>query len=121
MKIYWVETEDHDEDWFIVAATSQEAEIFHEGAEGYDPGDARANLVVPIPESLDAETGWPSDELLEACGGKWLRRETPRVVEFGGRRFCEGLLEHEICQLRDDVFESQGQGRPNKTERREKN
>ncbi len=121
MNLYWVETDDHDEDWFIVGETRLEAEHFHEGAEGYDPGDAQATLVVPVPKEQDAETGWPSEGLIEACGGKWLREETPRVVEIAGRRFCEGLLEHEICQLSDDVFESHGQGRPNKTERRTKN
>ena len=30
MKLYWVTTEDHDEDWFIVASSSDEAARCHE-------------------------------------------------------------------------------------------
>ena len=29
MKFYWVTTEDHDEDWFIVASSAEEASEFH--------------------------------------------------------------------------------------------
>ena len=40
MNLYWVETDDHDEDWFIVAGSSEAAEKWFELAEGYDPSDA---------------------------------------------------------------------------------
>ena len=42
MKLYWVTTEDHDEDWFIVASSPEEASKYHEDMEGYVPGDADA-------------------------------------------------------------------------------
>ncbi len=117
MHLYWVETEDHHEDWFVVARSARRAARWHEKAEGYDDGDAVATLVVPIPGNLEAPEGWPSYELLEACGGRFLRSETPRVVEIEGGRFVEGYLEHEIRQRLDERFEALGQGRPNQTKR----
>ena len=119
MNLYWVETADRAEDWFVVARSKRGAARWHEKSEGYDSGDAVATLVLRIPNELDAsETGWPSDGLLEACGAQFHRSETPRVVEIGGARFVEGYLEHEILQLDDEKWEALGQGRPNKTARR---
>ena len=118
MNLYWVETADRAEDWFVVARSKRSAARWHEGAEGYDPGDAVATLVLRIPSGLEASEGWPSQELLEACGAQFHRRETPRVVEIQGTPFVEGYLEYEILQLDDEKFEALGKGRPNRTNRR---
>lgn len=118
MKLYWVETADGAEDWFVVARSARGAARWHERAEGYEVGDAFATLVVRIPRELEAPEGWPSDDLLEACGARIERNETPRVVEVAGRRFIEGYLEYEIRQRADDGFEALGRGRPNQTKRR---
>ena len=115
MKLYWVETADHAEDWFIVARSKRRAARWHESAEGYGVGDAWASFVLPIPGELEAEEGWPSQELLEACGARFERSETPRTVEIAGKRFVEGYLEHEIRQLDDELSEALGRGRPNQT------
>ena len=117
MNLYWVTTENHSEDWFVVANTAKEAATFHEDAEGYMPGDATAELVLEIPVGVTAETGWPSDDVLKACGAKYLSEAPTRVVVIGDRRFCEGLLESTIRTLDDDRFEAIGEGRPNKTEK----
>lgn len=118
MNLYWVETADRAEDWFVVARSKRGAARWHEKAEGYGSGDAVATLVLRIPSDLESPQGWPSHELLEACGAKIRRAETPRVVEIGGTRFVEGYLEFDIRQLADDGFEAVGQGRPNETKRR---
>jgi uncharacterized protein CbrC (UPF0167 family) len=117
MNLYWVTTDDHAEDWFIVASSAQEAATFHEDAEGYDYGDATAEMIVEIPKGIDASTGWPSDEVLKSCGAKFLSKAPARVVEIGDLRFCEGLMESTIRAQDDDRFEAIGQGRPNKTEK----
>ena len=117
MKLYWVTTEDHAEDWFVVATCSEEAAKFHQDMEGYNPGDAIAEAILDIPESVPAETGWPSDEVLLAVGAKFIADSPSRVVEIAGRKFCEGLMEETIRSLNDDVFESIGQGRINKTKK----
>ena len=92
MKLYWVTTADHDEDWFVVAGSAKEAAQFHESEEGYNPGDAWAEVVEVIPKGVDAELGWPPEELLQALGVRYLNEDTPRVVEIGGRKYCEGML-----------------------------
>ena len=117
MKLYWVTTEDHDEDWFIVASSSGEASKYHENMEGYDPGDAKAEKILDIPENVPAETGWPSDELLIEVGAKFLLSDQSRVVEIAGRKFCEGMLQATINEINDDLFEEYGDERLNKTKK----
>ena len=115
MKLYWVTTDDHSEDWFVVANTAKEATTFHEDVEGYDPGDATAEMVMEIPNEIITDIGWPSDEVLRSCGATILVEGFARVVEIGGRRFCEGLMESIIRTVDDDISEELGKGRPNKT------
>ena len=114
-RLYWVTTEDHCEDWFIVAGSAREASERHEHFEGYDDGEATAELVLDIPENLSVEKGWPAEELLETLGATFVNRDFTRVVEIAGRKYCEGLLESTIRSIDDDVFESLGQGRVNET------
>ena len=115
MNLYWVTTEDHAEDWFVVAINAKEATAFHEFMEGYEAGDAIAEMVMEIPNEIIRDIGWPSDEVLRSCGANILVEEPARVVEIGKRRFCEGLMESTIRALDDDVSEALGKGRPNKT------
>lgn len=73
LNLYWVETDDHDEDWFVVARNARQACSYHEDYEGYARRDATATLVARVP------THWlchgvghpPHDEaFLRDCGGK---------------------------------------------------
>ena len=116
MKLYWVTTEDHDEDWFIVAPSPTEASQYHENMEGYNPGDAKAEEILEFPENVSAEAGWPSDELLLEVGAKFLLNDQ-RVVEISGRKFCEGMLAATINEINDDLFEEFGEERLNKTKK----
>jgi hypothetical protein len=117
LMLWWCWTEDHDEDWFVVAKHGSAAAAFFESAEGYAEGDAQAQDLTIVPEEYQDEkhVGWPSPELLVACGAKVIREETPRVVELQGKRYVEGMLEHQILQVTDDQFERHGRGRPNRT------
>lgn len=117
MNLYWVTTEDHSEDWFVLANSVEEAATFHEDVEGYEPGDARAEMILKVPDEINTDIGWPSDEVLRSCGAKILSEESPRIVEIGNRRFCEGLMESTIRALDDDIFEALGEGRPNETDK----
>lgn len=105
-KLYWVETDDHDEDWFIVARSAREARRFHEEEEGYDRGEARATRVMFLDEG--AREGWPTHEELTAYGLTIIRAKQPRVVEYAGRRYVEGGLEYALRGLNDDLFERDG-------------
>jgi len=120
MNLYWVTTEDHDEDWFIVAPSSKEASRLHEKMEGYNPGEAIAKKVRNVPKKIPAEPGWPSDELLLALGARFIQNDQTRVVEIGRETFCEGLLAATINEITDDRFEELGQDRLNKTKKTKK-
>jgi hypothetical protein len=117
--LYWCTTPDGDEDWFVVARSAAEAARFHESAEGYASGDARAERVAALPGALlvkagwrdgaegmvHTEAGWPSEALLLAAGGEiatapsdhgragavrdWLG-DSLRDVRFGDRVFRSG-------------------------------
>lgn len=115
MKLYWVTTEDHDEDWFVIAINAKKAAEFHEKMEGYNQGDAKAEAILNIPKEITAEIGWPSDGILKVLGATILCGSPTRVVEISGRKFCEGLLDATIRSLDDDVFEILGCDRKNKT------
>ena len=120
LKLYWVQTLDHCEDWFILASSLRDAERLHEELEGYDSGDAEAEEILAIPDTLAAEPGWPSEGLLTAIGAKYIDNGATRVVEIDGRKFCEGILEETIRSLDDDEFEAQGLGRINGTRKTSK-
>ena len=82
MNLYWCETMDHDEDWFIVAPSAKEARRLHEDAEGYGRGDAQATLVARIPKALNPSAGHPTHELLRSLGAVFISEETPRAVRL---------------------------------------
>ena len=46
IKLYWVTTRDHAQDWFIFAGSDLQARSYHEHYEGYGKGDARSRLIV---------------------------------------------------------------------------
>jgi hypothetical protein len=119
LKLYWCWTDDHDEDWFIVARSARQARRFHESQEGYNHGDAGSALVAHVPAAFQSEryVGWPRRSLLEGCGAEIERWQTPRIVRIGGIRYAEGMLEHEVLLRTDDIAELHGRGRPNRTVR----
>ena len=77
--------------------------------------EATAELIMKIPEECNADSGWPSDEVLECCGATFLANGDARVVKIGDRTFSEGLMESIIRKAEDDMAEALGKGRPNKT------
>jgi hypothetical protein len=105
-KLYWCTTPDHDEDWFVIARETIEAETYHTDAEGYDEDDATAELVCVLPASEQniSEPGWPNEHQLRACGAEYLpnipqdnnnalRHQVgsgSRVVRLCGRIYAEG-------------------------------
>ena len=118
--LYWCSTEDGDEDWFVVAPNAWSARLFHEEAEGYFAGDANAEWVADIPDSLwtdsEVDSDRPTDELLRACGGEFLpfhpdmdpekaalRKQMDvrtTAVRFNGRIFISGDVVENVARRR---------------------
>jgi len=117
LKLYWVTTNDHHEDWFIVASSTEEASKFHEENEGYNPGDANSEEIVNIPDDISTDIGWPSEELLLSIGAKFINNDETRIVEINGQQYVEGMLEAHIRELDDNIFELNGEERLNHTKR----
>jgi hypothetical protein len=115
MNLYWCETMDHDEDWFIVAPSGKEAKRIHEDVEGYGRGDAQATLVLRIPATLAPSVGYPTHDLLRSLGAVFISEETPRVVQIGQTIYQEGGMDAVIDRATDDLAEAKGEGRPNRT------
>jgi len=121
--LYWVSTEDHDEDWFILSNSARTAEQFHIEYEGYEPGDAHAELVLtpqPIPDGLELPRHAQIEDLI-ALGFEVLNPDpNGRTVKLGNRVFVEGHLEALVNEANDDVMEARGRGRPQGTRRMKK-
>ena len=112
--LYWVTTDDGDEDFFVVASSAVTAERFFEKNLGYERGDADAERIKALPDHLQDGTGWRDDprgafigepyyaskELLVACGAeiaeqrsdsrRELMGEATFDVRFGRRVFRPG-------------------------------
>lgn len=114
LKLFWCMTEDHDEDWFMVAHSAREAAGLHEGNEGYDIGDAEVEYLMDLPVGIrardDEDVGWPVDETLIACGAKFVQKVQgqPRVIKLNGRTFSEGAMDSVVEAVR--ASRSVGQG-----------
>jgi hypothetical protein len=98
IKLYWVTTADHDEDWFIFADSARQARSYHEHYEGYGKGSARARVVVTKVTLKEFMDGTPPcharfEDLVE------LRLENAGVIRnrrragMNGEIFRDGILE----------------------------
>ena len=118
LKLYWVTTEDHDEDWFMIASSKNEASKLHEEFEGYDMGIASAQEILSIPDNISVEPGWPSKNVLLSVGATFIKDDEPRIIKINGKQYAEGMLNAHLRELDDDTFEILGEKRLNQTKRK---
>lgn len=74
--------------------------------EGYNRGDASAELILSMPAGthpLHSIPDWPRAEDLTACGVDVDELPAGRVARYKGRVFVEGRLEGEINLVRGTV------------------
>ena len=122
VKLYWVTTPDHHEDWFILAESRKVAGEFHEQYEGYGEGDGEYAFAEPVlnvpPAKVTDQGNFPRHAQLtdlmalgfESFGGNG--ENAARLVRYEGRVFTEGTLQMHINIARDEEFERRGKGRP---------
>jgi hypothetical protein len=116
--LYWVTTDDHDEDWFIFARTPRIAASYHENYEGYDTGDAKAHLVIARVQLQRYEQGTlPCHAQIadlitlgfEVVGGD----PHQRSVRFEGELYVEGHLQALLIQATAKLREAHKNGGSN--------
>jgi hypothetical protein len=96
VRLYWVTTEDHAEDWFVFADSARKARAYHEHYVGYDKGDAHSRLIVSDVTLKEFQNGTPpcNAQFQDLVGfenaGTIPNR---RGVKFNGEIFREGILE----------------------------
>jgi hypothetical protein len=120
INLYWVTTDDNEEDWFIFARTRRAAASFHENYEGYDTYEASARTILSNVQVVKYVTGPPpchaQIEDLQTLGFEII--DSPafeRAVRFRGELFVEGCMEALVREFADNQFEAAGKGRPNGT------
>jgi hypothetical protein len=98
IRLYWVSTHDHDEDWFIFSESARQARAYHEDYEGYGKGDAHSRLIVSNITLKEFQNGTPPchaqfQDLFQIGfqnAGTIPNRSNAR---FNGDIFREGILE----------------------------
>jgi hypothetical protein len=96
LKLYWCWTPDHEQDWFVVARSAAAARRFHEDADGSEDRHTKADEIKTLPAHMQDRRffGWPSEEVILACGGDIEREDAPQVVKIDGKRYVEGDISH---------------------------
>lgn len=97
-RLYWVTTEEHTEDWFVVATSARRARAEFEDYSGFDRGDAQSELVCQVPTELvktlhpEVVATMADLDLVQAVGGVVVAR-MPSVVRFGEREYVQGPMD----------------------------
>jgi hypothetical protein len=97
VKLYWVFTKDHGEDWFVFAESASSARAYHEDFEGYGTGDARSRLIVqdvPLTKFTNGEPPCHAQlrELMALGFENAGSVPNQRSVRFEGKTYTEGIL-----------------------------
>jgi hypothetical protein len=97
VKLYWVTTADHAQDWFIFAGSARQARAYHEHYEGYGKGDTNSRLIVSDVTLKEFMNGTPPCharfEDLYQIGLQAGTIVGRRKGRFNGEVFQEGILE----------------------------
>ena len=98
IKLYWVSSDDHDQDWLIFADTARRARAYHEHYEGYGKGDAHSRLIVSKVTLKEFMNGTPPchaqfQDLFQIGFQDAGTIPNRRGAKFSGEIFREGILE----------------------------
>ena len=98
IKLYWVTTQYHDQDWLIFADTARRARAYHEHYEGYGKGDAHSRLIVSKVTLKEFMNGTPPchaqfQDLFQIGFQDAGTIPNRRGAKFSGEIFREGILE----------------------------
>lgn len=104
--IYWIESFENQEDWFVVGVDQFVAEKFFCEHQGYDL-DLVSSEDICIAEfedeeDINEEAYFPSHEMLLKNGFEIISEGEPRIFWRAGRKFCQGNIIQSILVLEGD-------------------
>lgn len=99
--LYWINTYDGHEDWFVISKDVYIAECFFASKQGYDLELVEAEDLGEINSfGIEDESFFPSLELLEKNGFEIISENTPITVWRNGRKYREGnILQKVILEV----------------------
>ncbi len=127
MKLFWVESIDHGEDWFVVASDELSAAKLFADELGFDiiHDQIQAEEVCSYPPTFKAvSAGFCNNQDILVCGGEFiefhdqdlLQHVTPeflhqvagetRIVRFGKKVYMEGNILRVALQLEGKISKS---------------
>ena len=94
MKLFWVDSLDHSEDWFVVAKESSQARHFYAGEMGYDEIDDEITAldVCGVPGFPDSEGPFFADsDMIKLCGGELILYDNADLFDIVGKDILQQL------------------------------
>jgi hypothetical protein len=121
LQLYWVTTEDHAEDWFMVASNPDDAARCFEQNIGYEAGSATAEKLLDIPAEVDIRPAdpewfegwadWPANESLVAIGEWYIDHDLDRIAEIAGKEYAVAAMDAFFSIIDSDPLdEPEGEG-----------
>jgi hypothetical protein len=124
--LYWVETPASEENCFVVARNARSAASLEEDNSGFNRRDCRAELVKPLPESLQGSrvspvssaidtVGWQQDHtfpgyargwLLKRLGAVFKRREDADITVIDGKEYRAAGIEETYLNRKPSLVRS---------------
>ena len=104
--LYWVDSFDHGEDWFVIALNANEARNFFALEMGYDviEDEITSLLVCAMPENLNyIPPQFADQDIIKICGGDMILYEDADLLEV----FDQGVLDSLGTQTRVVKIEHQ--------------
>ena len=108
MNIYWLDSLDHGEDWFVAANNMREAMAFFADDLGYDlvEDEIRATEVFAVPEDVSiAQTQFLDEDQITACGGQLVHYDDKDLLELVDQAVLDSLgVETRIVRFKYQIF-----------------
>ena len=106
--LYWVESFDHGEDWFVIALNANEARNFFALEMGYDviEDEITSLLVCPMPENLDyCPPQFADADIIKLCGGDMILYEDADLLEVVDQGILDTLgAQTRIVKIEHQIF-----------------
>ena len=108
MNIYWLDSLDHGEDWFVAANNMREAMAFFADDMGYDlvEDEVRAMEVCAVPKEVTiAQTQFLDDDQITACGGNFIHYDDRDLLKVVDQALLDSLgVETRIVRFEYQIF-----------------